>query len=149
MTAKIPPTRHWRSYGNETLPTGAEARDEPFAAFPSWFLHIECDRCGKVQMVNEAHARWRPRTLRDILARMRHDGCGGLAAKAELLTGIEGASSRPVRVEQQHHRAASRTPSTVVAAGPRAGPLGSDGRCSGCFSRLRPRLIVPIGCEPR
>jgi hypothetical protein len=28
---------------------------------------------------------------------MRHDGCGGLAAKAELLTGIDGASSRPVR----------------------------------------------------
>ena len=35
--------------------------------------------------------------LRDTLARMRHDGCGGLAAKAELLTGIEGVSSRPVR----------------------------------------------------
>jgi hypothetical protein len=35
--------------------------------------------------------------IRDIIARMRHDGCGGLAAKAELLTGIEGASSRPVR----------------------------------------------------
>jgi hypothetical protein len=28
---------------------------------------------------------------------MRHDGYGGLAAKAELLTGIEGVSSRPVR----------------------------------------------------
>jgi len=28
---------------------------------------------------------------------MRHDGCGGLAGKAELLTGIDGASSRPVR----------------------------------------------------
>ena len=28
---------------------------------------------------------------------MRHDGCGGLPAKAELLTGIEGVSSRPVR----------------------------------------------------
>ena len=28
---------------------------------------------------------------------MRHDGCGGLAGKAELLTGIEGVSSRPVR----------------------------------------------------
>jgi hypothetical protein len=28
---------------------------------------------------------------------MRHDGCGGRAAKVELLTGIEGASSRPVR----------------------------------------------------
>jgi hypothetical protein len=35
--------------------------------------------------------------LRDIIARMRHDGCGGRAGKAELLTGIEGASSRPVR----------------------------------------------------
>jgi hypothetical protein len=26
-----------------------------------------------------------------------HDGCGGRAGKAELLTGIEGVSSRPVR----------------------------------------------------
>jgi len=31
---------------------------ELFAAFPSWFLRIECDRCGKVQMVNEVHAPW-------------------------------------------------------------------------------------------
>jgi hypothetical protein len=44
-------------------------------------------------MVNEAHARWRDRTLRAILARMRHDGCGGLAGKAELLSGIEGVFS--------------------------------------------------------
>jgi hypothetical protein len=35
--------------------------------------------------------------IRDILDRMRHDGCGGRPEKAELLTGIEGASSRPVR----------------------------------------------------
>ena len=35
--------------------------------------------------------------IRDILDRMRHDGCGGRAGKAELLTGLEGASSRPVR----------------------------------------------------
>ena len=35
--------------------------------------------------------------LADIIARMRHDGCGGRAGKAELLTGIEGVSSRPVR----------------------------------------------------
>jgi hypothetical protein len=35
--------------------------------------------------------------IRDIIARMRHDGCGGLPGRAELLTGIEGASSRPVR----------------------------------------------------
>jgi hypothetical protein len=89
--------RHWRSYGNDPLPTPAEAMEEPFAAFPSWFLRIECERCGKVRMVNEARARWRTSPLRDVLARMRHGGCGGLAAKAELMTGVEGASSRPVR----------------------------------------------------
>ena len=85
--------RHWRSYGTDPLPSSAEALDEPFAAFPSWFLRIECDRCGKTVMHNEAHAaRWR-----DWRARMRHDGCGALAGKAEMLTGIEGAASRPVR----------------------------------------------------
>jgi hypothetical protein len=90
--------RHWLSYGTDPLPTGLEALDEPFTAFPSWFLRIECDRCGKVRMVHESHVpTWRDRRLRDILARMRHDGCGGLAAKAELLTGIEGVSSRPER----------------------------------------------------
>jgi hypothetical protein len=94
---KPPPLRHWRSCGNDPLPTPAEALSEPFAAFPSWFLRVECDRCGKAQMVNEAHAPWRARKLTAILKRMRHEGCGGLPAKAELLTGIEGVSSRPVR----------------------------------------------------
>jgi hypothetical protein len=94
---RSPPTRHWRSYGTDPLPSPAEAVDQPFIAFPSWFLRIECDRCGKVVMINEAHFGNRHARLRDILDRMRHDGCGGLAAKAELLTGIEGASSRPVR----------------------------------------------------
>ena len=47
-----PPQRHWPSYGNDPLPTPAEALAEPFSAFPSWFLRIECDRCGKVQMAN-------------------------------------------------------------------------------------------------
>ena len=55
MTA---PRRHRRSDGSEPLPFGAEAMGEPFAAFPSWFLRVECDRCGKVQMVNEVHAPW-------------------------------------------------------------------------------------------
>jgi hypothetical protein len=36
--------RHWRSDGTEPSPYGAEAMGEPFAAFPSWFLRIECDR---------------------------------------------------------------------------------------------------------
>jgi hypothetical protein len=91
------PVRHWRSYGNDPLPTGIEALDEPFNAFPSWFLRIECDRCSKVQMINEVHFARPKMPIRAILAKMRHDGCGGRAGKAELLTGIEGVSSRPVR----------------------------------------------------
>ena len=71
----------------------------PFRAFQSWFLRIECDRCGKIRMLDEAHAcaALGRLLLRDLLARARHDGCGGRAAKAELLTGTEAASSRPVR----------------------------------------------------
>ena len=48
-------------------------------------------------MHNEVHVPWRDRTLFDVLKRMRHDGCGGLAGSAMLLTGVEGVSSRPVR----------------------------------------------------
>jgi hypothetical protein len=33
--------------------------------------------------------------IRDIITRMRHDGCGGRAGKVELMTSIDGASSRP------------------------------------------------------
>jgi hypothetical protein len=54
------------------------------------FLRVECDRCGKPVMVSESHARWRDRTLAEILTLMRHDGCGGLPARAELLSGVEG-----------------------------------------------------------
>jgi hypothetical protein len=97
MTVRPIPARHWRSYGDDKLPTGAEAMSEPFAAFPSWFMRIECDRCGKVRMVNETHTPQRAMPIRDIIARMRHDGYGGRAGKVELITGVEGASSRPVR----------------------------------------------------
>jgi hypothetical protein len=94
---RAPPERHWRSYGSDALPTPHEALGEPLRAFPWWFLRVECDRCGKPVMVNESHAPWRDRTLAEILTLMRHDGCGGLPAKAELLSGIEGVSSRAVR----------------------------------------------------
>ena len=52
-------------------------------------------------MVNEEHFAHRDLLIRDIIAKMRPDGRGGRAGKAELLTGskcraaIEGASSRP------------------------------------------------------
>jgi hypothetical protein len=91
------PDRHWRSDGSDPLPAAVEAMQQKFSAFPAWFLRVEWERCGKVVVINEAKAiRWRSRTLADILQRMRHDGCGGLPGKAELLTGIEGFSSRPV-----------------------------------------------------
>jgi hypothetical protein len=32
-----------------------------------------------------------------LIARMRHDGCGGGAGRVELLTDVDGVSSRPVR----------------------------------------------------
>jgi hypothetical protein len=32
-----------------------------------------------------------------LASRMRHEGCGGRAGRVELLTGIDGVSSRPVR----------------------------------------------------
>ena len=35
--------------------------------------------------------------LRVFLSRARHEGCGGRAGRAELLTGADGVSSRPVR----------------------------------------------------
>lgn len=55
MTARPPPERHWRPYGAEPLPPASEALNQPFRAFPSWFLRIQCDRCGKTTMLNEAH----------------------------------------------------------------------------------------------
>jgi hypothetical protein len=48
-------------------------------------------------MLNETHAVQRDMLLRAIIAKMRHDGCGGRPGRVELFTGIEGASSRPVR----------------------------------------------------
>ena len=96
MMARQVPRRHWRSYGNAPLPTGEQALDEPLRAFPSWFLRITCDRCGKERLISETYLLHGDMLIRDILNRMRHDGCGGRAGKAELLTGIAG-SSRPVR----------------------------------------------------
>jgi hypothetical protein len=94
-----PPQRHWRSYGTEPRPTAREALDRPLRAFPSWFLKITCDWCGKDRMINEVHAPERPRDmpLRVLLARARHEGCGGRAGRVKLLTGIDGVTSRPVR----------------------------------------------------
>jgi hypothetical protein len=50
------------------LPAPAEALERPLWAFPSWFQRIECERCGKVQLINEVHMQKRHLPLRIILA---------------------------------------------------------------------------------
>ena len=45
----------------------------------------------------ETHAAQSAMPIREIIAKMRHDGCGGRVGRVELLTGIEAASSRLVR----------------------------------------------------
>jgi hypothetical protein len=50
-----------------------------------------------VQWINQVHMPRSEQPLRTLLARMRHEGCGGRVAKAELRTGTEAASSGPVR----------------------------------------------------
>jgi hypothetical protein len=60
-------------------------------------MRITCERCDKERIINESHMPPCDLTIREMLGRMRHDGCGGRPGKAELLTGIEGVSSRPVR----------------------------------------------------
>jgi hypothetical protein len=94
-----PPRPVWRTSGDYALPSVEEALQASLRAFPSWFLRIECDRCGKVRMLNQAQvsAGQHNMRLRNLLARARHAGCGGRAPKAELMTGVDGVSSRPVR----------------------------------------------------
>jgi hypothetical protein len=122
--SKAVPRRHWRTYGSDPLPTGAAALNERLSAFPSWFLRVACERCGQERLFNEAHAAaQRQMLIRDILERMRHDGCGGKAGKAELVTGIEAATSRPVRrIVLREGRAAPEAGNAIEArsAGRRA-----------------------------
>jgi hypothetical protein len=94
-----PPRPVWRPYGDDPLPSPDEALAVSLRAFPSWFLRIECDRCGMVRMLHLAHVSAGQRNMRlgDLLARARHEGCGGQPLKAELLTGVESAGNAPVR----------------------------------------------------
>jgi hypothetical protein len=87
------------SHGDYPLPSRDEALDAPLRAFRSWYLRIECERCARERYLAETHltlAGFGDQRLGDLLAKMRHDGCGGRPKFVELLTGIPGAS-RPVR----------------------------------------------------
>jgi hypothetical protein len=75
------------------LPAPEEALDKPLKAFPSWFMRVKCERCGAMRMISERHGAL---TIREIIANMRHDGCGGRPGLVELVTGIAGGNN-PVR----------------------------------------------------
>ena len=95
-------------------------------------------------MLNEVHTPSdRAMPIRDIIARMRHDGCGGRAGRAELLTGIEAASSRPVRriVLNTNPMLQPSSPSALTKEKPPPGVGGSGGGVSWAFfgCRLRGR----------
>jgi hypothetical protein len=64
MTARPIPTRHWRSYGSDPLPTPAEA----LSAFPSWFLRSRATASART-LVNEAHTSARQAACLPLLAR--------------------------------------------------------------------------------
>ena len=85
----------------DPLPTGAEALGtSPSPRSRREFLRIDVRRAaGKVQHgQTEVHCARSPiMPIRAILAKMRHDGCGGRGGKAELLTGIEGVGGWAVR----------------------------------------------------
>jgi hypothetical protein len=128
----------------------------PFRAFPSWFLRIECDRCGKVSMLNEAHTTGRRRAmpLRALLARMRHDGCGGLPGKAELLTGIVcSAGVRPAIRTTSHHRLVAQGEPAPLAEWPLAATVRrrrvqSSGAADRADRRLMARSDKPPAVAP-
>jgi hypothetical protein len=48
-------------------------------------------------MFNERPPRSALCWIRYIIAKLRHDGCDGRAGRAELFSGIESVSNRPVR----------------------------------------------------
>jgi hypothetical protein len=87
----------------------------PLRAFPSWFLRIECDRCGKVRWLNEAHvSEAQRRLLPDRGARL-----GTIRRTGRLLTPSEPVSNsaRAARPPQPSWRArASRSRSKAGGA---------------------------------
>ena len=93
-----PPVLVWPPYGDDPLPSRAEALALPITAFPGWFVCIQCERCGDTRVVvNAGRSPWGRMPLVYILRRMRHAGCGGEPSRVELRSGIEGISRHPVR----------------------------------------------------
>jgi hypothetical protein len=89
----------WRCYGEHPLPSPAEALAAPLQAFPSWYLRMVC-QCGQERFLSETHLSLAGRgdqCVAHVVARLRHERCGGSPATVELVTGIPGVSNGMVR----------------------------------------------------
>ena len=68
-----------------------------FAAFPSWFIRMECDRCGREHYTTvHMAAIWQGAPVAEVIARMHHEDCGGRPKLVELVTDVAGGS-QPTR----------------------------------------------------
>jgi hypothetical protein len=81
MMARRSPCGADRPTVTTRLRSGQQPLDQSLRAFPSWFLRIVCDHCGKERMISETRVAHGEMPIRNILARMRHDGYGVVPAR--------------------------------------------------------------------
>ena len=81
MTPRPIPKRPSRSYGND-LPSGHEALDEPFNAFPWWFLRVTCERCGQPEMIIRRLDDGFCRSLREHPVPVREEAVRAIGARS-------------------------------------------------------------------
>jgi hypothetical protein len=96
---------------------------------PSWFMWVTYAHCGKDRMFSETYAAQGDMLIRDILKRMRHDGCGGRPGRVEL---ERQSSPMPGRVTGGWRRMG--TSMTAVASGPHQREARtSENFCQACI----------------
>ena len=93
-------------------PTPAEALLARVRDFPSWYLRMECEKCGRERHLSETHLSLGGMgdvRIGDLIGRMRHSGCGGNPKLVELVTGVVGVTSNPMRRIVLHSVAAQHS----------------------------------------
>jgi hypothetical protein len=140
----------WRCYGDDPLPSPAEALQAPLRAFPSWYLRIQCDRCGRERYLSERHVTLAGRG--DVLV-------GELVEKSCATRAAAGGRSWPNWLPASRDRAAGRCGGFCLSRhsdefGKRGHRVAGRLRCimmcthgSSCISTRRFRNVVtaPLG----
>ena len=73
----------------------------PLRAFRSWYLRMECGKCGRERYLAETHMTLAGKgniVIRDLIPRLRHERCGGEPHLVELITGIPGINPQIRRI---------------------------------------------------